>query len=91
MYKSEIEKRINGLNQYALSNTDKELLLLTISNDYTYNKAIALIDKDTKYKDWYGINSADKHCYKTMAEIEAFIDGLCIGKNTDFTEHEHIR
>lgn len=91
MGKSELKKRIKGLNEYSLSSTDKELLFLTISNDYTYNKAIALIDKNTKYKDWYGINSSDKYCYKTIAELEAFIDGLCLGKNTDFNIAERER
>ena len=84
MGKSEIKSRVNGLNEYMLADTNKELLLLTISSDYTYNKAIALIDKNTKYKDWYSVNN--KNCYKTLAEIEAFIDGLCLGKNTHFDE-----
>lgn len=89
MYKSEIEKRIDGLNEYMLANTDKELLLLKNSNIYTYNKGIAIVNKKDKKLGWYGTDN--KNCYKTWAEIEAFIDGLCIGKNTDFTEHEHIR
>ena len=42
---NEIKKRINGLNTYMLSNTDKELLLLRNSSIYTYNKAIALVNK----------------------------------------------
>lgn len=86
MYKNEIEKRVNGLNEYMLSNSTKELLLMKTSSIYTYNKGIAIIDKDEKNKNWYGIDN--KNCYKTWAEIEAFIDGLCLGKNTDFTEYE---
>lgn len=86
MYKSEIEKRINGLNEYMLSDSEKELLLLKNSNDYTYNKGIAIIDKNTKDKSWYAVDR--KNCYKTWAEIEAFIDGLCLAKNTNFAERE---
>ncbi len=86
MNKSEIEKRVNGLNEYMLSNSEKELLLLKNSNDYTYNKGIAIIDKNTKDKSWYAVDS--KSCYKTWAEIEAFIDGLCLAKNTNFAERE---
>lgn len=82
MNKNDIKQRINGLNQYMLSNTDKQLLLLTISSDYTYNKAIAVINRNCKYKDWYSID--DKTCFKTWNEIDAFIDGICKGKNTDF-------
>lgn len=86
MCKSEIEKRVNGLNEYMLSNSEKELLLLKNSNDYTYNKGIAIIDKNTKDKSWYAVDR--KNCYKTWAEIEAFIDGLCLAKNTNFAERE---
>ena len=43
MTKKELQKRIQGLNKYMLSDTDKQLILLNISNVYTYNKAIALI------------------------------------------------
>ena len=50
MTKKELQKRILGLNKYMLSDTDKQLILLNISNVYTYNKAIALIDKDIKDK-----------------------------------------
>lgn len=86
MNKDEIQKRINGLNEFMLSDSDKELLLLRISSDYTYNKAIALINKNCDRKDWYSID--DKNCFKTWNEVDAFIDGLCKGKNTDFAEHE---
>ncbi len=82
MNKTDIQKRINGLNEYMLANSTKELLLLKTSNIYTYNKAIALIDKNTKNKDWYSVDN--KNCFKSWDEIEAFIDGLCLGKNTDF-------
>lgn len=82
MNKSDIKTRVNGLNEYMLSNTDKELLILNTSSIYTYNKAIALIDKNNKEKNWYALDN--KNCYKTWAEIEAFIDGLCLAKNTNF-------
>ncbi len=82
MNKTDIQKRINGLNKYMLADSTKELLLLKISNDYTYNKAVALIDKTTKHKDWYSIDR--KTCFKTWNEVEAFIDGICLAKNTDF-------
>lgn len=82
MNKSNIIKRICGLNEHMLSDSNKELQLLKISNDYTYNKAIAIINKNATHKDWYSID--DKNCFKTWAEIDAFIDGICKGKNTDF-------
>ena len=87
MNKSEIQNRIDGLNEYMLSDSNKKLLLLKISSDYTYNKAIAIVDKNNSNKDWYSVD--DKNCFKTWAEIDAFIDGLCRGINTDFSnEHE---
>ncbi len=87
MNKLDIKQRINGLNDYMLSNTDKKLLLLTISSDYTYNKAIAIVDKEDNSNDWYSVD--DKNCFKTWNEVEAFIDGICKGKNTNFyKEHE---
>lgn len=89
MNRSEIQKRINGLNNYMLSDSDKELLLLKISSDYTYNKAIALINKNCKDRNWYSID--DKNCFKTWAEINAFIDGICKGKNTNFYENTQER
>ena len=82
MNKLEIQKRIDGLNEYMLSDSDKKLLLLKISSDYTYNKAIAIVDKKHSNKDWYSVD--DKNCFKTWDEIDAFIDGLCRGKNTNF-------
>ena len=89
MNRSEIQKRINGLNNYMLSDSDKELLLLKISSDYTYNKAIALINKNCKDRNWYSID--DKNCFKTWAEIDAFIDGICKGKNTNLYENTQER
>ena len=89
MNRSEIQKRINGLNNYMLSDSDKELLLLKISSDYTYNKAIALINKNCKNRNWYSID--DKNCFKTWAEINAFIDGICKGKNTNLYENTQER
>ncbi|MFR5684497.1 MAG: hypothetical protein ACLUD1_10725 [Clostridia bacterium] len=69
-----------------LSDSDLKLLLLKISNDYTYNKAIALVNKNCKNNDWYSVD--DKNCFKTWEEVDAFIDGLCKGKNTKFAEYE---
>ena len=89
MNKLDIKQRINGLNDYMLSNTDKKLLLLTISSDYTYNKAIAIVDKEDNSNDWYSVD--DKSCFKTWAEIDAFIDGICKGKNTNFKEYQQER
>lgn len=87
MSKSDIIKRINGLNEYMLGDSEKELLLLKTSNDYTYNKAVAIINKNAKRKDWYSID--DKNCFKSWDEVEAFIDGICKGKNTNFgNDHE---
>lgn len=89
MNKKELEQRINGLNHYMLSDSDKKLVLLNISNVYTYNKAIALIKKDSKENDWYSVNN--KNCFKTWNEAEAFIDGLCLGKNTKFNDNKYER
>lgn len=72
-----------------LSDSNKELLLLKISSDYIYNKAIALINKNCKDRNWYSID--DKNCFKTWAEIDAFIDGICKGKNTNFYENTQER
>lgn len=86
MNKNDIKNRIKGLNEYMLADTGKELLLLKNSNCYTYNKGIAIINKNIKDKSWYAVDN--KNCYETWAEIEAFIDGLCLGKNTNFAERE---
>ena len=77
-----ILKRINGLNEFMLSKSNKQLLLLNISSIYTYNKAVAIVDRNTNEKDWFSVDN--KSCFRTWDEIEAFIDGLCVGKNTDF-------
>lgn len=82
MNKLDIQRRINGLNEYMLADSTKQLLLLKNSSIYTYNKAIAIVDKNTKDKSWYSVDN--KNCFKTWNEVEAFIDGLCTGKNTDF-------
>lgn len=86
MNKKDIKTRINGLNKYMLSDSDKQLQLLTISQIYTYNKAIAIINRNSKNKDWYSVDN--KNCFKTYDEIEAFLDGLCLGKNTNFYQQE---
>ena len=87
MTKKEIENRINGLNEYMLSESDKKLLILSTSNAYTYNKAVALVDKDCNNKNWYEIDY--KNCFKTWNEAEIFLDGLCLGKNIkDYEEKE---
>ena len=86
MNKADIQTRINGLNKYMLSDSTKELLLLKTSNIYTYNKAIAIVNKNEDKKDWYSVDN--KSCFKTWDEIDAFIDGICKGKNTNFEEQE---
>lgn len=88
MNKSEIAERIKGLNEFMLSNSDKKLLLLTISNVYTYNKAVALVDKENDSKNWYEIDN--KNCFKNWNEVEAFLEGLCLGKNTNFKSKKQI-
>ena len=82
MNKVAILKRINGLNEFMLSNSNKQILLLKIPNIYTCNKAIAIVDRVTKERDLFSVDN--KSCFRTWDEIEAFIDGLCVGKNTDF-------
>ena len=84
MSKTDVINRINGLNEYMLSESNKKLLLLKISNDYTYNKAVAIVNKNMTNKDWYSVD--DKNCFKTWDEVEAYIDGICKGKNTNFYE-----
>jgi len=84
--KTDVINRINGLNEYMLEDSNKELLLLKISNDYTYNKAVAIVNKNIKNKDWYSVDN--KNCFKTWNEAEAFIDGLCLAKNTNFNDNE---
>ncbi len=89
MSKADVINRINGLNEFMLENSNKKLLLLKISNDYTYNKAIAIVNKKYNNKDWYSVD--DKNCFKTWDEVEAFIDGICKGKNTNFNIAERER
>lgn len=89
MNKKDIENRINGLNEYMLSDSDKKLIMLRISSDYTYNKAIALVDKEHTNKDWYSVDY--KNCFKTWDEAEAFLDGLCLAKNTQFNNNDYER
>lgn len=86
MTKNEIKQRIKGLNEYMLSDSSKQLLLLNISSDYTYNKGIAIIDKNKskEQKDWYSVDK--KNCFKTWNEAEAFLDGLCLAKNINFND-----
>lgn len=86
--KSDIEKRIRGLNENFLDNTTKKLIILKISNDYTYNKAVAIVDKNSDNYNWYATD--DKACFKTWSEIDAFIDGVCKARHTGFYE-EHER
>lgn len=86
MNKNELNKRIQGLNEFMLADSDKKLLLLSISSDYTYNKAIALVNKEHTDKDWYSVNG--KNYFKTWNEAEAFIDGLCLAKNTNFNDKD---
>lgn len=89
MNKKDIENRINGLNEYMLSDSAKKLIMLRISSDYTYNKAIALVDKEHTNKDWYSVDY--KNCFKTWDEAEAFLDGLCLAKNTQFNNNDYER
>ncbi len=89
MNKTDIKRRVDGLNEYMLSGSDKQLLILSISSDYTYNKAIAIVNREHKNQDWYSVD--DKNCFKTWDEIDAFIDGICKGKNTNFKEYQHER
>lgn len=85
MNKSEIEKRIDGINKYILNNSNKKIILL-LKNKAVYNKAISLIDKENESNDWN--SNLKKSCFKTWDEIEAFLDGLCMGKNLDFDDLE---
>lgn len=82
-------KRIQGLNEYMLSDTDKKLLMLNISSDYTYNKAIALINRNNTETNWYGIDN--ENCFKTWDEAEAFLDVICLARNTNFNDKNYER
>lgn len=87
--KQELQKRIQGLNEYMLSDTDKKLLMLNISSDYTYNKAIALINRNNTETNWYGIDN--ENCFKTWDEAEAFLDVICLARNTNFNDKNYER
>ena len=89
MNKYELQKRIDGLNEYMLSDSNKKLLMLSISSDYTYNKAIALVNKEHTNKDWYSVDN--KNCFKTWNEAEAFIYLLFLYKNTNFNDNDYER
>lgn len=84
MNKYDIQNRINGLNEYMLADSNFKLLLLKISSDYTYNKAIAIVPKDFNNKNWYSVDY--KNCFKSWSEADSFLDGFCLAKNTDFNE-----
>jgi len=85
--RNEIEERIKCLNAGMLLDTTLELLLLKTSSDYTYNKAIAVVEKNSNRKDWYSVNH--KNCFKTWNEADVFLDGFCLAKNTNFDKvHE---
>lgn len=40
MNKKDIENRINGLNEYMLFDSDKKLIILKISSDYTITRLL---------------------------------------------------
>ena len=82
MNKKEIEERIKGLNEVMLSDTNIKLLLLRLSSDYTYNKAIAIVPKEHNDNNWYSVDY--KNCFKNWNEADAFLDGFCLAKNTNF-------
>lgn len=48
-----------------------------------------MINKDSEDKDWYSVNH--KNCFKTWDEAEAFLDGLCLAKNTKFNDKTYER
>lgn len=89
MNKYDIQNRINGLNEYMLSDTNLKLLLLKISSDYTYNKAIAIVPKNFNSKDWYSVDY--KNCFKSWNEADSFLDGFCLAKNTNFRNTDSER
>lgn len=81
---NKIKENADIINEIYLRNTDKEIAVLRNANIYECNKAVALICKDSKYKDWYGVTN--KSCYKSWNEVQAFLDGLCVGKYAEFNE-----
>lgn len=82
MNRSEIEYRIKCLNEGMFLDSPFELIILKNSPDYTYNKAIALVDKESNRKDWYSVSY--KNYFKTWKDADIFLDGFCLAKNTNF-------
>ena len=82
MTRAEIEYRIKCLNDEMFLDSPLELITLRTSTDYTYNKAIALVDKNSTKKCWYSVNY--KNCFKTWKDADLFLDGFCLAKNTNF-------
>lgn len=82
MTRTEIEQRIKCLNEGIFLESPLELIILKISRDYTYNKAIALVEKQSNRKDWYSISH--KNCFKSWNDADIFLDGFCLAKNTNF-------
>ena len=67
--------------------TDIKLLLLRISSDYTYNKAIAIVPKEHEDHNWFSVDY--KNCFKNWNEADVFLDGFCLAKNTNYNKvHE---
>ena len=86
MTKQEIKEWVDCINKELLGECSQKLEILRTSGDYTYNKAVVLTNKDNLNKGWYG--TSYKNCYKTWAEIEAFIDGFCKCQNANLNESE---
>ena len=86
MNKKDLELRVKYLNNDILVDSPLEIILLKTSSDYTYNKAIALVEKESQRKDWYSISY--KNCFKTWNDADIFLDGFCLGKNVNLEEHE---
>ncbi len=82
----DLEKKINWLNQFILADSNKQLLLPNLIEDETQEKSIALVNKEQMNKDWNSIDS--KNYFKTWNEVNSFIDGLCLGKNTRFNDKD---
>ena len=71
----DIERRIEGLNEVFLDETTKKFILLKISSDYTYNKAIAIVDNTSIM---LSIITDDNICAVYVNTQSAFIkDSLC--------------
>lgn len=89
MTRTEIEQRIKCLNECTFLESPLELISLKTSSDYTYNKAIALVEKQSPQKDWYSVNY--KNCFKTWNDADIFLDGFFLAKNTDFRYRDNER